>query len=616
MTGSEPYLLGDPGSVARTAEVHHAPQLPPAAQGDAAAQGDPAAQGDSLASGAAAADRDDTADGDEATGGDHAGERPGRPGTDPEGGGLPGLPPADGVAVSPAVAAGSPPPEPSDAGWRRLSVRMLAVHPVMELFRALPLLLGLLFIGTRNGGTNQLWGLMTLGIVVGIGLIRWATTTYRVTEHQVQVRRGLLRRATLTVPRERVRSVDLTAHFMHRLLGLQRLTIGTGQRDQRKEGDLRLDALSTADAHRLRDELLHQRRPAATRAPSGAATGVTAVTAVTGESELARLRPEWFRYAPFSLYGLATILVAVGLGFRFLNEARLSPDQVGPVRGALDQLRHAPLGLAVAEVAVGVVLLIAIFSTIGYLLAFWGFRLTRTGTGTLHVTRGLITTRAITIEERRLRGVEVGAPALLRLVGGARLVAITTGVRAGAGAARGGSLLCPPAPQGTVLAVAQRVLGGPNPLAAPLTGHGRRAVRRRYTRALWPVLLLVAALAAAAHWLGWPGYLWRDALVLVPLAVLLAAGRAASLGHALAGRYLVARQGALNRRHSALADQGVVGWTLRRSYFQRRAGLATLTATTAAGRQHYDVLDVPQSRAVQLADAITPGLLTPFLRER
>jgi putative membrane protein len=516
------------------------------------------------------------------------------------------LPPADGVGVDPALATAAPPAEPSAEQWRRLSVRMLAVHPVMEVIRALPALLGVLFIGASQGG-GQLWGLAGVGVVVGIGLIRWATTTYRVTEHQVQVRRGLLRRNTLTVPRDRVRSVDLTAHFMHRLLGLQRLSIGTGQRDQRKGGDLRLDALSTADAHRLRDELLHQRavpRPAA---------GVPAQPTRPRETELAALRTEWFRYAPFSLYGLVTILIAAGIGFRLISDIRLDPSQLGPVRGAADQLSHAPLGLAIAEVVVALIVLVGIFSTLGYLLTFWGFRLTRTDTGTLHVVRGLVTTRAITIEERRLRGVEVGEPALLRLVGGARLLAITTGVRAGADATRGGSILCPPAPHGAVLEVAGRVLPGPNPLLVPLVRHGRRATRRRFTRALVPVLLLVALLAIANWWLGWPGYLWQDALVLVPLAALIAAGRAASLGHALAGPYLVARQGLLDRRHSALADQGVVGWRLEQSFFQRRAGLATLAATTAGGKQHYDVLDVPLNRAVQLADTVTPGLLTPFL---
>jgi putative membrane protein len=47
--------------------------------------------------------------------------------------------------------------------------------------------------------------------------------------------------------------------------------------------------------------------------------------------------------------------------------------------------------------------------------------------------------------------------------------------------------------------------------------------------------------------------------------------------------------------------------------FQRRAGLTTLTATTAAGRQGYDVQDVEVDEALSVAEALLPGLLDPFL---
>jgi putative membrane protein len=66
------------------------------------------------------------------------------------------------------------------------------------------------------------------------------------------------------------------------------------------------------------------------------------------------------------------------------------------------------------------------------------------------------------------------------------------------------------------------------------------------------------------------------------------------------------------RRRSALACDGVIGWNLRSSYFQRRAGLTTLTATTAAGRQGYPIVDVTPAEALRFADAVRPGLLDQF----
>jgi putative membrane protein len=44
--------------------------------------------------------------------------------------------------------------------------------------------------------------------------------------------------------------------------------------------------------------------------------------------------------------------------------------------------------------------------------------------------------------------------------------------------------------------------------------------------------------------------------------------------------------------------------------------LATLTATTAAGRQHYDVQDVEIGEALRVAEELVPGLLAPFLERR
>ena len=72
------------------------------------------------------------------------------------------------------------------------------------------------------------------------------------------------------------------------------------------------------------------------------------------------------------------------------------------------------------------------------------------------------------------------------------------------------------------------------------------------------------------------------------------------------------RQGSLVRRTVALQQHGVIGWTFRQSVFQRRAGLVTLEAVTAAGQGGYQVLDLAAADAVALAAATTPALLTPF----
>ena len=81
-----------------------------------------------------------------------------------------------------------------------------------------------------------------------------------------------------------------------------------------------------------------------------------------------------------------------------------------------------------------------------------------------------------------------------------------------------------------------------------------------------------------------PGWLPAVGTLLPVLAALLAEDRFAGLGHALAGQYLLSRTGSLNRRQVLLRADGIIGWRFRQYSFQRRAGLATLTATTAAGQ--------------------------------
>jgi len=491
--------------------------------------------------------------------------------------------------------------------WRRLSVRMLAVHPVREVLRSWPVLIGVLFLGSRSNVGGRVWGLVGVGYLVLIGLLRWFTTTYRISADQVQVRRGLLRRETLTVPRDRVRTVDITASPLHRVLGLAALTIGTGRTDRRNDG-VKLDALTADEAARLRVELL-------VRSPAAPAATAEAPAPPAPETILAAFRPEWLRYAPFSLSGVVTVAVLIGFLFRLANEANIQLSRFGPVEHAANALSRTALWLAVVEVMIAFTVVVAIFSTAAYVIAYWGFRLSRQPGGTLHIVRGLLTRRSITLEERRLRGAEVSEPLLVRAVGGARALAIATGLRVGRGAERGGSLLVPPAPRAQAERVAAEVLRDREPVYARLIRHGPRARRRRYTRALWGSALIIAALAALWRFAHWPAWPVTASLVLLPAAVLLAEDRFRSLGHALTGHILVVRQGSLVRRRNMLVREGIIGWNLRQSLFQRRAGVVTLEATTAGGRQRYAALDVPVAVAVRLADEAVPELLTPFLSQ-
>jgi putative membrane protein len=498
-----------------------------------------------------------------------------------------------------------PVPEPASepqvddtGGWQRLDPRLLLVDPVRTLGRfAVPFLIA--FVGV--GSADSSFGVGMLPVFVGVallfGMLPWLTTHYRVTATQLQVRRGLLQRTTVTAPLDRIRSVDLEASLLRRLLSVTKVQIGTGVDEKR----IALDAVSVAKAHELRHSLLAASRAAGPLSSAQPGQGVPAA----GEHELARVDWRWLRFAPFSLSRLVIVASALGALSQFADQIPLADA----VRSAWDGVSDVSLVLVVAVATVALALGWVVVAVGGYVIQWWDMRLTR-GHGHVRLTAGLFTTRATSVEERRLRGVELVEPALLRLVRGAELNALATGV------GRGGAVkVLPPAPRTVALRVGGEILETSEPLSVRLLRHGVAARRRSHIRAqrvTLAVALAVVVLSVSFDWSVWAG------IVVVPLvavgAAVAAELRYRQLGHQLTDAHLISGTGALERRRTALERDGIIGWVVAQTWFQRRVGLATLVATTAAGPERVVIHDVPLARALEVADAATPGLLTPFLR--
>ncbi|MCW2793089.1 MAG: rane-flanked domain [Nocardioides sp.] len=481
-----------------------------------------------------------------------------------------------------------------DDHWQRLDPRMLLVHPIRELIRFLPVLVGVFVAGTASGGQ---WHLLGVGIPVGLGVLRYLTTSFRITGGRIELRRGLLSRHVLSTPVDRVRTVDLTASPIHRIVGLTTVRIGTGTASTDDDDRIDLDGLPADRARRLREALLHATPEA--REQASAADNARVVL---------RFDPAWIRFAPLTSSGLVISAAVFGAVSQILNtvgwyEHHDVRDLTDPVAGTSPWVA-VPLGLVVL---LGVV---AALSVAGYLVTNWGFTVTHTrADGSWHLRRGLFTTRETSLDDERVSGVSIAEPLGLRLAGGGRLSAIVTGLDR---KQQGSSVLVPPAPREVVLRTAREVLGVAGPVDAPLTGHGPRARTRRFTRALVPACAVgLAALAAYVFW-GYPAWLAGVPLLALAAALALATDRAASLGHALVDGHVVARSGSILRRREVLAVGDVIGWNFRSTWFQRRAGLTSLVATTAGGRQSVTVLDVPDDAALALAGPALPHLLDQF----
>ncbi len=143
-----------------------------------------------------------------------------------------------------------------EIAWQRLSPRMLLVHPVHELLRELPFLIGAIVLGTTTG--NQSWTVAVVAYTVVIGVARWITTGYRIDAGQLQLRTGLLQRKVLSLPLNRIRSVSSDARLLHRLMGLAVVRVSTGQeaKGENGSGAFELNAVGVGQVPRLKAILL------------------------------------------------------------------------------------------------------------------------------------------------------------------------------------------------------------------------------------------------------------------------------------------------------------------------------------------------------------------------
>ena len=327
---------------------------------------------------------------------------------------------------------------------------MLLVHPIREVIRFLPVLV--VFVVARTAAGGEQWQLLGIAFPIALGLLRYLTTSFRISDGRIELQRGLLNRHVLSTPVDRVRTVDLTSSPIHRVLGLTKVRIGTGTASTSDEDRIDLDGLPLDRARELREELLRT---------STADDDVAA--AASPERDVVTFDPSWVRFAPLTGSGVVIAAAALGAGSQLLQA-------VGFFEGLdLESVDRPGVSLVILVplLVLAALVVISLLSIGGYVVSNWGFRLTRTrGAATWHLTRGLFTTRETTLDDDRVAGVSMSEPLGLRLARGARLSAIVTGLDR----RQGSSTLVPPAPRQVVERVAAR---GPRH-----SRSGRRAPRR------------------------------------------------------------------------------------------------------------------------------------------
>ncbi|MDX2355908.1 PH domain-containing protein [Dietzia sp. PP-33] len=487
-----------------------------------------------------------------------------------------------------------------DAGWLSLDPRTIPATTLVAAgalaAAAVPAGIGMLLGGLAVGWV-LLWtiGATILGTVATAvtETVRLAVTRYRVDPHRIERRVRFLSSSTTSLSTGRVRNVEISADLVQRRLGIATVRLGSGETDGSR---LTLVALDREVAEDLRRHLLAER-------------------AATDTSELVRLDRGWVRYAPASVMTPLLGLVGIGIVFQVA-------DWFGAVPELLEWIWDRIGALPIPVIAAGVVLLALVVGTIASVAIFvenwWNLRLDRHEDGSLEIRRGLLVGRHSSFDGRRVRGVTLHEPPGFRLLGAARLDVVASGVGTGKdedGKQKQSPALVPASPRDVSAGAAGTILGEPVPTApraqqptapraqqpAALRVHPPAARRRRFVRAAAAVVVVTGSGVVPA--VLWPWLWWAPVAALAvsaPVAIWTAVDNSRGLGHGVTTRVVALRKGSLLRRTDLLIREGILGWNIRRSPLQRRAGLATLVATTAGGSGAFRLPDVGVEQAPEL----------------
>jgi putative membrane protein len=508
--------------------------------------------------------------------------------------------------------------------WVRLDSRVVWVDLVVFVLSLLPTVVTVfVFHLDFKAGPFGIWPALvatTLGVSGSIGdLTRWMKTKYRITDARVEQRKGWLTKRYRYIPRERVRSVDNTAKLRYRLAGLRIVNIGSGE----TRISLKLDAVSTKTAARLHRDLM--RVAPVEQAPAGAgrdakvgdgvaAAGEDQPPSGPQETVIARLHWSWIWY---NLINIWAFLVAALLLWAAFWVLQIINVDLRDIIGKVIPYDRLGTGWSVAVSIGGTFVLGVIGLAVSFVKDNYRFELVRTttGDGTALLTRqGLLDTREVYRDDRRLRGIHISQPLLWRWCGLTETKVISTGLTGRSASGEPASSILPRAPISEVLRVAREVLpGDERPLEAPLRPHAKAALYRRIVFAAVTPLILSGLLAWFGATGAVPDWLWPIALLLLPIAGILAVVAHRALGHGLVGEYIVLRSGVNRAEKAALDRRAVLSWTVSQSLLQRALGLMSVGAATAAGASFYRAIDLRAGQAVAFLQEISPETVSDFV---
>jgi putative membrane protein len=437
------------------------------------------------------------------------------------------------------------------------------------------------------------WGTITLialaaALVLGLTQwIAWSRFRYGLGASEVLIESGLFSRNRRSIPFERIQDLDIEQGPLHRLFGLAKVKVETGA-GGKDEGVL--DSVTLAEADRLR------RAIRAGRTAAAAADGGVPVEAAEPESHVVfAMSPG--RVLLSGLFNFSLVWVAGLFGLLQSFEPLIPFDIYDPGRwlGLVDAGAERFTAGAIAAVLIVALALGVVTGIIRTLSLDWNFRLLGEGRR-LRRMAGLFTRREGVIPKRRVQLALVRTGPLRQALGISELSLQTLGSTKGQGGLQRVAPFARADEIGRVMAELPRLrLPGGEPLTPVSSRHILRTALRT---TLGPALAILGTAARQ------PEALY--ALPLLPLLLVGAVLRRRFHRYGIADGLLFVEAGWWRRQVWAVPMGSAQSVSIRRSWLQRRLGLATLAVDTAGAPAlgGPKVVDLPTETAFALRDRI------------
>jgi len=440
-----------------------------------------------------------------------------------------------------------------------------------------------------------------------LGVLSWLRYSYRIERHSLYVEHGIFIRKRLSIPRDRVQSVDMSSGVVQRLFGVRKLVIETAGS---RKPEVVMNAVAEAEAERIRAAMVKDATdgeapdagaPDGESEPARAAVEADRISSAdshaSGSTSAARPADAAHRLSPGRLLLYSATSGRIFLSIAIIGALYSQVEDILGMFGMYDpDAANAMLPRTVSGwIAVAIVAFVVIWLLGTAIIAAkeYGFTVERRG-GKLLIRRGLLEKKQFSVALERIQAVHVHQNPLRRLFGFASVSLVTFASIRDDGQIN--SLLCPLVPVRDIPALLADFVPDavwPDAFERP----GRNAVTGYIAR---PLVVGAALAVPGLIWI--PGGLRWTALALPAIALLFGLLRYRHAGWRLRDGQIAVRFGGFNVEIALIPRRRIQWLRIKTTPLQTRRGLATLQIFTASSgfAAKWQIRHIPESLAEEL----------------